>query len=236
MSDLNTQAPHGTPPVPAWPARLRRFWSAGAAACLLLALWLGPFPRIASVSFTMHMVLHLALVLGVAPLAVVALVRTGALRHAHFGIGAALAFSGIEMLVVWSWHTPALHLAAALSGRAFALQQLSFLITGMLVWLPGLANTGRRAAAAGTIAMLGSFMHMTMLGVLLALTPRQIYALGICGGAFGLDALTDQRLGGVLMALGGGLGYLTGALFFASRLLGFAPAPRDPIEIERKEI
>ena len=131
------------------------------------------------------------------------------------------------MLVVWSWHTPALHLAAALSGPAFALQQLSFLGVGMLVWLPGLANTGRRAAAAGTVALLGSFIHMTMLGVLLALTPGQIYALGICGGAFGLDALTDQRLGGVLMALGGGLGYLSGALWFAARLLGSDPASRD---------
>lgn len=211
--------------APAWPGRLRRLWPAGAAAFLLLALWLGPLPRIASVSFSMHMVLHLLLVLGAAPLAVVALARTGALRQARFGIGAALAFSGIEMLVVWSWHTPALHLAAALSGPTFALQQVSFLVVGMLVWLPGLANRGRRAAAAGTIAMLGSFMHMTMLGVLLALTPAQIYAAGVCGGAFWLDALADQRLGGVLMALGGGLGYLSGALYFAARLLGSDPAP-----------
>lgn len=169
----------------------------------------------------MHMALHLGLVLGAAPLAVVALARTGALRHARFGPGAALAFSGIEMLVVWSWHTPALHLAAALGSPAFASQQVSFLVAGMLVWLPGLANAGRRAAAAGTLAMLGSFTHMTMLGVLLALTPKQLYDVGVCGGAFGLDALTDQRLGGIMMALGGGLGYLAGGLFFAARLLGF---------------
>ncbi|RKF12665.1 hypothetical protein D6850_17045 [Roseovarius spongiae] len=209
-----------------WPNRLRRFWPAAAAACLLLALWLGPLPRIASVSFTTHMVLHLALVLGAAPLAGLAFARTGALRNLRFGIGAALGFSGVEMLVVWSWHTPALHLAAALDGRAFALQQLSFLVTGMLVWLPGLADRTRRGAAAGALAMLGSFIHMTMLGVLLALAPGQIYASGICGGAFGLDALSDQRLGGIIMALGGGLGYLAAALYFAARLLGSGSDPR----------
>lgn len=222
------------PIASAWPDRLRRLWPAAAAACLLSALWLGPLPRIASVSFTTHMVLHLVLVLVAAPLAAVALARTGALWHAHFGVGAALAFSGIEMLVVWSWHTPVLHLAAAVSGRAFALQQVSFLVTGMAVWLPGLANAGKRSAANGAIAMLGSFMHMTMLGVLLALAPGQIYALGVCGGAFGLDALSDQRLGGVLMALGGGLGYLSGALFFAARLFGSDPERRDAIQIKSK--
>ena len=201
---------------------VHRFWPAAAITALLVALWAGPLPGLAAVSFTTHMALHLALVLIAAPLAVFALARAGALRRARFGVGAALAFSGVEMLVVWSWHAPALHAAAALNDAAFALQQASFLLAGMLVWLPGIANRGRAAAAAGTLAMLGSFAHMTMLGVLLALTPGPIYPPGLCGGAFGLDALTDQRLGGIMMALGGGLGYLGGAIFFAARLL------RDP--------
>lgn len=201
---------------------IARFWPAAAVTALLVALWGGPLPELAAVSFTAHMALHLALVLVAAPLAVFAMARAGALGRVRFGIGAALAFSGIEMLVVWSWHIPALHFAAALSGRAFALQQASFLIAGMLVWLPGLANPGRSAAAAGAVAMLGSFAHMTMLGVLLALTQSVIYPPGLCGGAFGLDALADQRLGGVIMALGGGLGYLGATICFAARLL------RDP--------
>ena len=83
--------------------------------------------------------------------------------------------------------------------------------------------------------MLGSFIHqVTMLGVLLALTPGQIYAFGLCGGAFGLNALTDQHLGEILMALGGGLGYLSaGSVFRAglltalSRAMRFRPNARD---------
>ena len=204
---------------------MHRYWPMVTVMVLLAAIWGGPLPRLAAVSFTTHMLLHLVLVLVAAPLAVAALARVGLLRHMRFGFGAALAFSGTEMLVVWSWHTPALHLAAALSGPAFAVQQTSFLVAGMLVWLPGLADGSRHGAAAGTVAMLGSFTHMTMLGVLLALTTRPLYAAGICGGAFGVDALTDQRLGGILMALGGGLGYLAGGLCFAARLIGSEPAP-----------
>jgi putative membrane protein len=199
-----------------------------AVAGLLAALWAGPLPALASVSFTAHMALHLVLVMIAAPLAVVALARAGALGRTRFGPGAALGFAGVEMLVIWSWHLPALHTAAALGGAAFALQQACFLLAGMLVWLPGLSHGGRRAAAGGTLAMLGSLTHMTMLGVLLALAPGAIYPPGLCGGAFGLDALTDQRLGGLLMALVGGAVYTGAALIFAARLLGDPAArPRD---------
>lgn len=219
MPGLSADGRHDLRRVSAGLGALRRSWPAFAAIGLLVALWSGRLPLLASISFTAHMALHLALVLVAAPLAIIALARTGVLRHVQFGIGAALAFSGFEMLVVWSWHTPALHLMAALSSPAFALQQVSFLIAGMLVWLPGLANGDRRSAAAGSVAMLGSFTHMTMLGVLLALTVEPVYAPGLCGGAFGLDALSDQRLGGIIMAIGGGIGYLGGALFFAARFL-----------------
>ncbi len=205
--------------VPVRPGAVHRLWPAAALTALLLALWAGPLPRLATVSFTAHMGLHLALVLVAAPLAGLALVRAGALGRVRFGAGTALAFTGVEMLVVWSWHAPALHEAAALNDAAFALQQASFLLAGMLVWLPGVADRSRGAAAAGTLAMFGSFTHMTMLGVLLALAPGLVYPAGLCGGAFGLDALADQRVGGAMMALGAGSVYLVAGLVFAARLL-----------------
>ncbi len=220
VEGVSSEQPRRIRPRP--PGALHRFWPAAAVIGLLLALWTGPLPRLAAVSFTTHMALHLGLVLMAAPLAVFALARAGALGRDRLGVGAALGFSAVEMLVVWSWHAPALHAAAALNDGAFTLQQASFLLAGMLVWLPGVAGRGRAAAAAGTLAMLGSFTHMTMLGVLLALAPGPIYPPGLCGGAFGLDALMDQRLGGVMMALGGGLVYLGAGIFFAARLL------RDP--------
>lgn len=198
---------------------LRRWLALALACAVLAALWAGPLPRLASVSFTAHMALHLALVMFAAPLVAVGLRRAGLLRHVHLGAGWALAFSAIEMMTVWSWHAPAMHAAAALRPGAFALQQASFLGAGLIVWLPGLAESGRPAAVAGVAAMVASFTHMTMLGVILALAPHLIYDPAICGGAFGLDALADQQVGGAMMAAFGGLGYLTGAVFFLSRLL-----------------
>lgn len=190
----------------------------GLSAALLIGLWAGPLPELARVSFSAHMALHLAIVVIVAPLLTMAL-RLAATRRVQFGAGAAIAVSAVELLVVWGWHAPLLHAAAALRPSAFVLQQASFLAAGVLVWLPGLLGSGRRAGAAGAIAMTASFTHMTMLGVLLASAPGLVYDPGLCGGAFGLDALMDQRLGGAMMAAFGGLAYLAGAVWFTKRLL-----------------
>ena len=61
-------------------------------------------------------------------------------------------------------------------------------------------------------------MHMTLLGVLLALAGRPLYAHG---GALpsGLSALQDQHVGGVVMLTVGGLSYLAGALWLLASLL-----------------
>lgn len=67
--------------------------------------------------------------------------------------------------------------------------------------------------------MVMSFMHMSMLGVLLTTVPALLYAPELCLGGFDLGPLEDQQLGGVLMAIGGGLPYLAGGVFFAHRLL-----------------
>lgn len=199
-----------------------RHWPLVTATILLVFLWAGPLARLSQVSFTAHMLLHLGVVLIAAPLLALCLKRSGLLGRAALGLGTAMVFSAVEMLAVWAWHAPVLHAAAALRPGAFAVQQASFLIAGILVWLPGLAGSAeheRGAAAAGALAMGASFTHMSMLGVLLSIAPGIVYAPGLCGGAFGLDPLTDQRAGGALMAVSGGLFYLTAAVLFLRKLL-----------------
>ena len=75
------------------------------------------------------------------------------------------------------------------------------------------------ALGIGIVTMLFTFMHMAMLGALLALAPDLIYPPDVCLGAFGLDPLADQRLGGALMAVAGGTPFLIGGLAFAYRVL-----------------
>ncbi len=215
-------------PARPWQAALReapRFWPLWSGGLLLLVLWAGPLPELARISFSSHMLLHLGVMIAAAPLLALGIARLG-LLSGEGGIALAVVASGTEMLLVWAWHLPVLHAAAAFNPALFALQQGSFLAAGILVWLPGLAP-GRRAAAAGVAALTLSFVHMSMLGVLLATIPRLIYPLGVCGGGFGLDPLTDQRLGGVLMALGAGLPYLAGATAMAYRLLAATPGAQD---------
>ena len=209
-------------------AAVRRLWPLAAGGMILAALWLGPLPELARVSFSAHMVLHLGLIGLAAPALAVGLARLGAVAAPPGGwVLWAVALSGFELVVVWGWHLPALHEAAALSHAFFALQQLTFLVAGVVVWWPGLAGAGRRSAGAGMIAAGFSFTHMSMLGVLLTTAPALLYPDGLCGGAFGLDPLADQRLGGVMMAVFGGLPYLVGSVFFAHRFLEGGPARRE---------
>ena len=136
-------------------------------------------------------------------------------RHRYLG---AFAASVYDFAVVWGWHLPVLHEAAARMNSAFAVQQLSFLTAGLALWWVCLAGRDARSDAAGAFAMLFASMHMAMLGVLLVLAQTLIYAPQFCLGAFGLDPLPDQQFGGGLMALFGALPYVVGGAYLASRL------------------
>jgi putative membrane protein len=101
------------------------------------------------------------------------------------------------------------------------LEQGCFLLSGLLVWLTSFGgSTPERASrgALGVVALLLTSMHMTLLGALLALPPRALYAHSV-HGAGGLSPLEDQHLGGAIMLIVGGVSYLAGGLWLAARLL-----------------
>lgn len=187
---------------------------------MLAALWFSPLPELSRSSFSLHMVLHLGLVVGAAPLIGIGLVRANrgswAKRHLLFW---AIAASLCEMIVVWSWHTPGLHEAASRQLPVFALQQLTFLGAGVLIWLVSFAGTSKAGAGMGALALMMTFMHMTMLGVLLALVPDLLYAPDLYTGTTFAERVQDQSLGGILMAIGGSFPYLFGGLVLAYRLV-----------------
>lgn len=193
----------------------------------LAGLWLGPLPGLAAQSFSAHMLLHLGVMSLAAPLLALGLAR-GGLRRSWLegGRGWLAGLFMAELLVVWGWHVPALHEAAAGRVWVFVIQQLSFLLTGLALWIAGFASERREAQAVALLGFGLTVGHMTMLGLLLALAPRLLYPAELCGGAFGYAGLEDQRAGGVLM-LGGALLYLGVALALGARLLG--PADSSPV-------
>jgi hypothetical protein len=103
----------------------------------------------------------------------------------------------------------------------FAAEQASFAAAGVGSGSPPLAaivNSGARAGA-GIAALLLTSMHMTLLGALLALAGRPLFAHPMSHAGFGraselyLTLVADQQVGGVIMLRIGGASYMAGALF-----------------------
>jgi putative membrane protein len=210
-------------------SRLLRGAAAAAAIAALACVWLTPLTASLPGPFSAHMVTHMTVVAFAAPLLALALAGTALdpLRRLPAALLAVPA-SLVELLVVWSWHAPALHEFARRSSAGFAAEQATFLASALVVWLC-VAAPDRRAAprveedrrgsesgstsAAGGVALLLTSMHMTLLGALLALAPRPLYH------AHAAAALADQHLGGALMLSIGGVVYLAGGLVLAATLV-----------------
>jgi putative membrane protein len=154
------------------------------------------------------MVMHMGVVAVAAPFLAIGIARAVPKLVSSLPPTLAIAASLFEFAAVWTWHAPALHDAARAETALFVLEQAFFLSAGILVWTSAVG-----ARTAGVCALLITSMHMVLLGALLLLAPRPLYACsGICSPAATLTPLGDQQLGGALMLIIGGSAYLTGGL------------------------
>lgn len=200
---------------------MSRTWWLILGVLTLAGVWLSPLPALAGHAFFAHMAMHMGVVAIAAP-------------FLSFGIAGSewdpvrkwpalfppIPISIVELLVVWAWHAPALHHAARHGLGGLVLEQGAFLLAGLLVWLSAFGGAPERRAqqaGAGVGALLLTSMHMTLLGALLALTPRALYQHA--GHFPGLTPLEDQHLGGAIMLLIGGISYLAGGLWLTMGLL-----------------
>jgi putative membrane protein len=212
--------------------------AAGAAIALaaLACVWLTPLTASLPGPFSAHMVTHMTVVALAAPLLAFAVAGTALDPMRRFPAAlAAVPASVVELLVVWSWHAPALHELARRSILGFAAEQATFFASALAVWLcvaapDRSATAGPRqelgsTSAAGVVALLLTSMHMTLLGALLALAPRPLYH------AHAGATLADQHLGGALMLCIGGVVYLAGGLLLASRLVAHHEPSRSGVRV-----
>lgn len=180
-------------------------------------------------SFSIHMIVHMAVVAGAAPLLAAGLAGGRYDFVSRSRILTPLMASIIELFVVWGWHSPAARELAEGSGLVRGLEQASFLIAGLVLWLSCLGGAGEEKDGrrlAGTLGLLFTSMHMTLLGALLSLSPRPLYGEGevTCFGV-PLTAGQDQQVGAVVMLLVGAAVYLAGGVALLGRTLN-QPSPR----------
>ena len=191
--------------------RLALWWT--GIVCLFLAL-VSPIDRLGEQFATIHMVQHL-LIADLVPilftLALTKWILRPVTRHVHRIERAAGPFGhpafGVVAYVgaMWLWHVPALYDAALEHSAIHTLEHLSFAAAGLLYWWHLLSPIRSRLRLGGMgpiLYMASTKILVGFLGVLLAFSPDLLFSFYETGGErWGLSAIDDQRVAGLVMAL-----------------------------------
>ena len=229
-------------------AQLRR------RACSFFAGWLAlaaalvsPLDALGSLLFSAHMLQHEAMMIVAAPLLVLgrpfALWMWGLPPGWRKPVGMAVQGRSMQLgwslltwpvfawlfhaAVLWLWHAPLLFEAALHSNAIHTLQHVSFLGSALLFWWAVLGDGSFRPQRGLSMLYIFTTMaHTGALGALLTWSGIVWYPSYVgAGEAFGMDALEDQQLGGLIMWVPGGLAYLIAGLALASQWLGRSAPP-----------
>lgn len=180
------------------------FWSALAMSAVL---FVSPFCALTSALFSARVVHHLILATVLAPLIVLALPRTR-MR------GSAVLWTIVQSAVFWLWHAPGAYSAALSSDLIYWTMQLSITGTAVLFWIA--VRQSSLPSAVGSL--LTTMVAMGLLGALITFAGHPLYAPHFeATGPWGLAALEDQQLAGLIMWAPGGGFYLAAALLLAGR-------------------
>ena len=209
------------------------FWSGLAT----LAVALGPpLDPLGGLLFSAHMLQHEILMLMSAPLLVLSrpfgrllwglpqpLRRLCVYCGRRIGLrrlAAPPVAWGVHAAALWIWHLPALFDASLRSDAVHAAQHGSFFLSALLFWWALLASRSRAHSGGAILYVFTTALHSSVLGALLSFAPSVWYASYVATTArFGLSALEDQQLGGLIMWVPSGLVFLAAALVLLARWL-----------------
>ena len=220
-----------------WPWWRTALFLLGLAA--LAASLASPIDAIALELFSIHMVQHMLLLVVAAPLllagapvrpllrglppalrrsVVRAVARNPAFRAILHLLRQPLVAAALYVVGLYAWHVPSLYGAAVESQTIHVLEHTWFLGTALLFWSVVIDPVPFRAtlpyAARIPFLLLVGAAQNTILGGLLAFSDRLYYPhYASTTAAYGLDPVTDQRLGGAIMWVPGDLIFLAAASF-----------------------
>lgn len=223
---------------------------------LVLAVALcSPLDRLASQLFLAHMVQHEVLMVLVAPLLVLGRplaawtwalspaarvvvgtwTRASVTRYAWRMITHPLAAFLIHAAALWLWHVPVLFNAALASEGVHALQHASFLFSALLFWWAVLQpGELRMRDAAAVLYLFATMLHTGALGALLTVSTTPWYPTAT-DSAWGISAIEDQQIGGLIMWIPAATVYIFAALWIMARWLAQSSA-RDDAALTRRNV
>jgi len=233
-----TRAEGGPVAAPAW----RAVAFAGGLALVFVAL-ISPVDALGEQLFVVHMVQHILILDLAAILLIVGLTRVllrpvtrrlvalertaGPFGHPVFAV---VLYAGGMIL----WHLPAAYDAALENPVLHALEHLTFAAGGLLYWWHLLSpiRSRHRLGGLGPVAyMVTTKLAVGLLGIVLTFSPEALYDFYARQPRhWGLSPLTDQSLGGALMALEQSLVMGTALVVLFIRQLGEAEREQQRAE------
>jgi len=119
----------------------------------------------------------------------------------------------LHALVLWIWHAPRLFEGALRHETVHDVQHLSFLASALVFWAAMVEARKQAQQGAAIIYLFTTTVHTSVLGALITFATRPWYAAYLqTPRDWGLSALEDQQLGGLIMWVPGSLVYVGIAL------------------------
>ena len=241
-------------PVSRW--RIAAF--AGGILGVVVAL-LSPLHTFDSLLFSLHMIEHLLIILVAAPLlllgtpqlpllwglpdterrgfALLFLVPRSRVHRFFSYLTRPLVSSAILVSAVAAWHLPLLYDAAQGQSLVHWLEHVSFFVAAILYWWMIIQPNGKRAGASDGLAIVAlapPVVEGVVLGAILTFAPGPIYATyRDAPRLFGVSALADQQLAGLIMWIPPGFVYLATLFALLSRWSREDERRQDALNVAR---
>lgn len=159
----------------------------GLAACAAILAFVSPLCALSVALFSARSVHHLVVIMALAP----ALALAFPWRRAA-AMPALLALSG----ALWAWHIPQLYSAAWEDAAVYWAMQAALILPAWM-FFSALFQDRRPAPVLGLMTLVA---QMGLLGALLTFAPRPFYLEHLAHApVWGLSALQDQQLAGLIM-------------------------------------
>ncbi len=170
--------------------------------------------------FSAHMVQHMLIAVIVPPLwllgtpgwMVAPLFRRPAVAHVARWLAMPVVAFALFNADLWIWHLPALYDATLVNEGLHVFEHLTFVGTAVIFWLPILSPVRaipRISLGFGVLYLFMACQPMVVLGALLTFAAYPLYQPYVeAPRIWGISALTDQQLGGLIMWLPTNIPYL----------------------------